>query len=65
MLGLKHCSCPVDSKFKIFFFPPVKGGPKSEWGGQMSLGQKPIYTIYIVFCFFEVSPKVKLGSEMS
>ena len=52
MLGLKHCSCPVDSKFKIFFFPPVKGGPKSEGGGSNEFGPKAdIYDIYS-FLFF-------------
>ena len=32
---IKHCSCPIDPKFKIYFFSPVKGAQNQN------LGQKP------------------------
>ena len=44
MLSLKHCSGPVDPKFKFFFSPPVKGAQS-----QMSLGQKPKYKVFFLW----------------
>ena len=45
MLSLKHCSGPVDPKFKIFCFHLLRG-PKNRGGGQTSLGQKPKYKFF-------------------
>ena len=59
MLSLKHCSGPVDPKFKIFLVHLLRGPKIREGGGQTSLGQKPKYK----FLFFLKPPLIYVFTE--
>ena len=62
MLSLKHCSGPVDPKFKIFFSSPVKGAQNQRGGRVRRVWDK---SPNISFSFFLKPPLMENNFDNS